>query len=152
MLIRSRDVSHRNIEPAMSEESKLADAELNKEVISQADSDRSNDEAHEEADGPGAPSPGDDGTGAKKKKSKRAKMKKALGRHDGSKAEAESSSDQSNKLTAGMVDQVLEMNPSLKSEVAGLDKEKAAEKLKSLDVASLLTGMVCLPHPIRRFG
>ncbi len=41
-----------------------------------------------------------------------------------------------------MVDQLLEMNPSLKSEVAGMDRDKAVEAVNKLDVSDLLTGMV----------
>ena len=83
------------------------------------------------------------GAATKKKKSKKAKIKKALGVGAKSDAEASSSSKPANKLTQAHVDQLLEMNPALKSEVAGLDKEKATEKLKKMDVADLLTGMVC---------
>ena len=81
----------------------------------------------------------------KKKKSKRAKLKKAFGAGGGEDGNAEGSGGSANpasKLTTGMVEQLLEMNPSLKSEVAGMDKEKAAQTLKKLDVADLLTGMV----------
>ena len=81
---------------------------------------------------------------AKKKKSKKAKLKQALSvgkKDDDDKETSGSSSNSAGKLTSGMVEQLLEMNPSLKSEVAGMDKEKAAEALKKLDVADLLTGM-----------
>lgn len=84
------------------------------------------------------------GSAAKKKKSKKVKLKQALGvgkREDEEKEASGSSSNPASKLTGGMVEQLLEMNPSLKSEVAGMDKEKAAETLKKLDVADLLTGM-----------
>ena len=87
------------------------------------------------------------GSSAKKKKSKRAKLKKAFGvggSDEGGADRSSSSSHPASKLTAGMVEQLLEMNPSLKSEVAGMDKEKATETLKKLDVADLLTGMVLL--------
>lgn len=84
---------------------------------------------------------------AKKKKSKKAKFKQAFG-VGGSEEDREntpsSSSNPASKLTPGMVEQLLEMNPSLKSEVAGMDKETAAQALKKLDVADLLTGMVGL--------
>ena len=84
---------------------------------------------------------------AKKKKSKKAKFKQAFG-VGGSEEDHEntpsSSSNPASKLTPGMVEQLLEMNPSLKSEVAGMDKETAAQALKKLDVADLLTGMVGL--------
>lgn len=84
---------------------------------------------------------------AKKKKSKKAKFKQAFG-VGGSEEDHEntpsSSSNPASKLTPGMVEQLLEMNPSLKSEVAGMDKKTAAQALKKLDVADLLTGMVGL--------
>ncbi|KAI4250091.1 MAG: hypothetical protein L6R40_000263 [Gallowayella cf. fulva] len=84
------------------------------------------------------------GSSAKKKKSKKAKIKKALGmvkQEDGAPSGSSSSANPASKLTTEMVEQLLEMNPSLKGEVAGMDKEKAAEALKKLDVADLLTGM-----------
>lgn len=84
-------------------------------------------------------------SGAKKKRSKKAKLKKAFGSRKSADASVEESSTSANpasKLTPGMVEQLLEMNPSLKSEVAGMNKEKAAQTLKKLDVADLLTGMV----------
>lgn len=79
---------------------------------------------------------------AKKKKSKRAKLKKALGVSGKEDGDA-SGSKPASKLTQAHVEQLLEMNPSLKGEVAGMDNEKAAEALKKLDVSDLLTGMVC---------
>ena len=84
------------------------------------------------------------GSAAKKKKSKKAKFKQALGvgkKQDDDRDTSGSSSNPASKLTSEMVEQLLEMNPSLKSEVAGMDKEKAAETLRKLDVADLLTGM-----------
>ena len=89
---------------------------------------------------------------AKKKKSKRAKLKKALGAGSGDVGSSEGSSASANtasKLTTSMVEQLLEMNPSLKSEVAGMGKEEAAEAVKKLDVADLLTGMVIQFAPVR---
>lgn len=83
----------------------------------------------------------------KKKKSKKAKLKQAFGvggSEDGHENAPSSSSNPASKLTPGMVEQLLEMNPSLKNEVAGMDKETAAQALKKLDVADLLTGMVSL--------
>lgn len=77
---------------------------------------------------------------AKKKRSKKAKMKKLLGAQYSS-VDAGASSNPASKLTPGMVDQLLEMNPSLKGEVAGLNKDMAVDKLKKLDVADLITGM-----------
>ena len=85
---------------------------------------------------------------AKKKKSKKAKIKSALGvsRSDDGSSESKigdssSSSNPASKLTNGMVEQLLEMNPSLKSEVHGMNKEQAAAKIKKLDVSDLLTGL-----------
>lgn len=130
----------------MSEESKLVDAELNEDVAATALQTQSlsiSDEAEDEDTSSKTTQDSGEGATGKKKKSKRAKLKKALGGIEGTKNDAESSANPSSKLTSGMVEQLLEMNPSLKGEVAGMDKEKAAEKLKTLDVASLLTGMVC---------
>ena len=76
-----------------------------------------------------------------KKKSKKARFKKLIGGTQDAGEGSSSSSNPASKLTPGMVDQLLEMNPSLKGEVAGLDKSKAVEALKKLDVSDLLTGM-----------
>ena len=88
---------------------------------------------------------------SKKKKSKKARIKKALG-VGGQDQGSASAPNPASKLTPGMMEQLLEMNPSLKGEVAGMTKEKAADVLKKLDVADLLTGMVCslfLYNPIK---
>lgn len=85
---------------------------------------------------------------SKKKKSKKAKIKSALsvgksssGNDEAQSGESSSSSNPASKLTSGMVQQLLEMNPSLKNEVSGLSKEQAANEIKKLDVSDLLTGM-----------
>jgi glycylpeptide N-tetradecanoyltransferase len=80
----------------------------------------------------------------KKKKSKRTKIKSAIGLgHQARDVDAPpGSSSPASKLTPEMVDQLLEMNPSLKGEVAGMDKPGAVEAPKKLDIADLLTGMV----------
>ena len=66
-------------------------------------------------------------------------MKKKLGA--GKDAESAGSSSTASKLTPGMVDQLMEMNPSLKGEVSGMDRDKAVETVKKLNVADLLTGL-----------
>lgn len=139
----------------MSAESKEIDSKAQEEVInkaltSQGSTKTDNDETDEEesteatnADAIAATS------STKKKKSKKAKLKKAFGvgaKDDDSAEGSSSSSNPASKLTPGMVEQLLEMNPSLKSEVAGMNKDKAAEALKKLDVADLLTGMVIFFH------
>ena len=134
----------------MTEKSRLTDAKLDavaaKEVIGQAN--LTDHDSAEDADSPDSKDPDSRAAGAaadKKKKSKKAKLKKALGvggKQDGD--QPGSSSHPAGKLTDGMVEQLLEINPSLKSEVAGLDIEKTAESVKKMDVADLLTGMVCL--------
>ena len=83
-----------------------------------------------------------DGSAEKKKKSKRSKMKKVLTGGVGSNDESSSSSNPASKLTSGQLEQLLEVNPALKSEVSGMNKEQAVDRLKKLDVADLLTGMV----------
>lgn len=135
----------------MSEESKEIDPAVNadaikeisegneNEVVSGEDADVADDAEAENDDAVAA------GSSAKKKSSKRAKIKKALGalsKDDGAAGSSGSSANPASKLTTEMVEQLLEMNPSLKNEVAGMDKEKAADTLKKLDVADLLTGMV----------
>ena len=135
----------------MSEESKEIDPKVDgamvEEVITaQLSNATDNDEADEEEStditNPDAVAAD---SSAKKKRSKKAKLKKAFGvgnSEDGGGEGSSSASNPASKLTTGMVEQLLEMNPSLKSEVAGMDKEKAAATLKKLDVADLLTGMV----------
>lgn len=135
----------------MTEESKVVDSELSKEAVKEALEEQSNastvndesdDEEPQDSSNPDAVAAS---SASKKKKSKKAKIKKvfgAKGKEDGSTDAAEGSKNPAIKLTPGMVEQLLELNPSLKSEVAGMDAEKAAEALKKLDVADLLTGMV----------
>lgn len=132
------------------EESKIvdpkADEEVVKDVLEQSTSGNADQDSAEDVES--TDNKGSDAVAAgstdKKKKSKKAKLKQALGvgnKDDEDKESSGSSSNPASKLTSGMVEQLLEMNPSLKSEVAGMDKEKAAETLKKLDVADLLTGM-----------
>lgn len=137
----------------MTEESKEVDpkldAEVVKDILANQDDEHeslSNEDGDEEEPAEGeAPDAVAAVSSAKKKKSKKAKMKKALGmvkKEDGEASASSGSANPASKLTTEMVEQLLEMNPSLKGEVAGMDKEKAAEALKKLDVADLLTGMV----------
>ena len=137
----------------MSEESKEIDPKVDEAVVEQfltpqqtntSDNDQADEEESADITSPDAVAAGA-GSSAKKKKSKKAKLKKAFGvgkSEDGGGEGSSSSSTPASKLTTVMVEQLLEMNPSLKSEVAGMDKEKAAATLKKLDVADLLTGMV----------
>lgn len=84
------------------------------------------------------------GSAEKKKRSKKAKLRKALGvgnKEDGDKEASGSSANPASKLTSGMVEQLLTMNPSLKSEVAGKTKEERTEAVRNMDVSELLTGM-----------
>ena len=132
----------------MNTDSKLidpnADEDATKEVLGQSSTtDQDSGEENTPIDGRDSDSIAAK-SAAKKKKSKKAKLKKALGvssKDTGDQDVAGSSSNPASKLTEGMVDQLLEMNPSLKSEVSGMDKSKAVETLKKMDVADLLTGM-----------
>ncbi|KAL8687187.1 MAG: hypothetical protein Q9218_006571 [Villophora microphyllina] len=136
--------------PKMSEESKVVDPAANAEAIqdtldSQENEVASAEEPDEEetADGESTDAVAA-GSNAKKKKSKRSKLKKALGvtdKKDGDAGDSSSSANPASKLTTGMVEQLLEMNPALKKEVAGLSKEQTSEAVKKMDVADLLTGM-----------
>lgn len=130
----------------MSEHSKLADSELAKETIEGLlRTGHGNEESEEDESVPSLT----DGLSvasstAKKKKSKKAKLKKMLGgsSHDAQVEGSQGPPNPANNITPGMVEQLLEMNPALKGEVAGLSNEKAAEALKKLDAADLMTGMV----------
>lgn len=132
----------------MAEESKVADPKLDddaaKDLLGQSSTtDQDSAEENEPTDSKDTDSVAAS-SAAKKKKSKKAKLKKAL-RVGGNDAEGDipgSSSKAASKLTGDMVDKLLEINPSLKSEVAGMDKEKTQETLKKMDVADLLTGLV----------
>lgn len=133
----------------MTEESKQVDPRANeeavKEIFNQA---ATNDDEHDDADDDADTTTADAvaaGSATKKKKSKKAGLKKLISASSNQNGEAEGSSSSSksaSKLTDGMVEQLLDMNPSLRGEVAGMDKSKAAETLKKLDVADLLTGLV----------
>lgn len=134
------NVESKEVDPAV-------DADAVKEAIHENENeDASGEEVEEEEAAEGeSQDAAAAGSSAKKKKSKKAKIKKALGvlkKDDGAASGSSSSANPASKLTTEMVEQLLEMNPSLKNEVAGMDKEKAAEALKKLDVADLLTGMV----------
>ena len=132
------------------EEDTKLDGEVVREIVKEAESKAAGEiSAEEESNDDGAGTANvDAGSKGKKKKSKKARLKKALGvgNTDASPGSG-SSSNPASKLTSGMVDQLLEMNPSLKGEVAGMTKEQRADALKKLDVADLLTGMVSTqPH------
>ncbi|KAL8773675.1 MAG: hypothetical protein Q9209_001441 [Squamulea sp. 1 TL-2023] len=135
----------------MNEESKEADPTVDAEVVKEIllNQEEGNESVSNEDGEENEPVEGQDpsavaaGSNAKKKKSKKAKIKKALGivQKENGESSTSGSTNPASKLTTEMVEQLLEMNPSLKGEVAGMDKETAAEALKKLDVADLLTGM-----------
>ena len=133
----------------MTGESKEVDPRVNEEAVKGAvDPAAVDDDEHDDADDDADTTNADGvaaGSATKKKKSKKAKLKKLIGASSNQNGEVPGSSGSSNvgsKLTTGMVEQLLDMNPSLKGEVAGMDRNKAAETLKKLDVADMLTGMV----------
>ena len=137
----------------MSEQSKEVDPQVEAEVITELNGanggEKNKHQATMEKDTEDADDTVADVTAtssmSKKKKSKKSKLKQVLGaREDVKPEEAPTSLSPARKLTPGMIEQLLEMNPSLKSEVEGMDKEQAAERLKKLDVADLLTGMASL--------
>ncbi|KAJ5892756.1 hypothetical protein N7504_009447 [Penicillium tannophilum] len=45
------------------------------------------------------------------------------------------------KLPPKMIESLMEMNPALKSELANMDKDKAAQMLANMDISQLLTGL-----------
>ena len=107
-------------------------AEATKELLTEA-------VTGERASGDDEPGTAAEQAAATKKKSKKAKLKKALGMEAGSGA-----SKPASKLTPSMIEQLLEMNPSLKNEVAGMDHDKVMDALQKLNISDLMTGMVCL--------
>ena len=134
----------------MTEESKVVDPKIDEEAAKDA--------LNESANGVTDPESGDEvettgaqdadsvaaGSAEKKKKSKKAKLRKVLGvgnKEDGDKDASGSSSNPSSKITSGMVEQILTMNPSLKAEVSGQTKEEQTEAVRKMDVSELLTGM-----------
>ena len=75
----------------------------------------------------------------KKKKSKKSKIVAAL---TGNKDSApDPPKPAGSKMTPDMMNTLLEMNPSLKGEMSGMNKQQAAELLKKMDVSELLTGL-----------
>lgn len=71
----------------------------------------------------------------KKKKSKKAKLVSAL---TGNKAD---STDSPNPVSPDVVKTLLDANPALKGELAGMPPEKAGELLRKMDVSQLLSGL-----------
>lgn len=71
----------------------------------------------------------------KKKKSKKAKLVSAL---TGNKSD---STDSPNPVPADVVKTLLDANPALKGELAGMPPEKAGELLRKMDVSQLLSGL-----------
>lgn len=70
------------------------------------------------------------------------KIKKLFGRKSKDTAEPGSADGSSGKkLPPQMIESLLQMNPALAGELAGMDKEKAAETLHKMDISDLLTGM-----------
>jgi glycylpeptide N-tetradecanoyltransferase len=72
-----------------------------------------------------------------------ASLKKKIKKGKGSDGEAGEGSDPkpASRITENMAESLLELNPSLKAELAGVDKKKATEVLQKMDVADLMTGL-----------
>lgn len=82
------------------------------------------------------------GTGKAKKKKKKSKKAKLVSALTGNKSsEPGEPSKPAAKLSDDSLKTLLDMNPSLKGELAGLPPEKAHEVLKKLDVSQLLSGL-----------
>ncbi|EEH18047.1 glycylpeptide N-tetradecanoyltransferase [Paracoccidioides brasiliensis Pb03] len=50
------------------------------------------------------------------------------------------------KLTPSMTESLLELNPALRSELAGMDREKATEVLRQMNISDFLTGLSVNPR------
>lgn len=68
------------------------------------------------------------------------KGKKALGKKSQDETE-QGPSTAGKKITPDVAQSLLEKNPALKGELAGLDKQKATEALRNMNIADLLTGL-----------
>ena len=134
----------------MTDESKVVDPKVDsqaaKDALNESAKGVTDTESGEEIETTGSQDANSVAAGSieKKKKSKKAKLKKALGvsnKEDGDKEASGTSANPASKLTSGMVEQLLTMNPSLKSEVAGKTNEEQTEAVRKMDVSELLTGM-----------
>jgi aminopeptidase N len=117
----------------MTEESKVVDPK-----VAEASTAATATEAPDSGDEGEATGQNGDGT-AKKKKSKSKKIKDAL---TGKSVEASSSDPTKASLTDQQFQQLLEMNPALKNEVASMDPVKVRELMKNMDLSTALAGMV----------
>ena len=131
----------------MAQESKEVDTKMDQEVMQETlglEADRASSEAQTNDD---AATHGEEEdlnaaqSAEKKKKSKKEKLKKMVG-GKGNNEDHQSPGIAGEKLTPGMVDQLLDMNPSLKGELSGMDKSTQAEEIRKLDAADLLSGLV----------
>lgn len=89
---------------------------------------------------------GDGGTGSAASNlasSLKKKVKKNKNNSGGAAGEEGEGSDAkpSARITEDMAESLLEMNPSLKAELSGVDKNKATDILRKMDVADLMTGL-----------
>ncbi|ERF68035.1 Glycylpeptide N-tetradecanoyltransferase [Endocarpon pusillum Z07020] len=80
-------------------------------------------------------------TTTKKKKRMLQKQGDPLHTDKSTASSEESSNKAASKLTPQMADSLLEMNPALRGELGTLDKSKAREMLKKMNISDLLTGM-----------
>lgn len=121
----------------MPEESKIIEAPAEEVPAAEDDHSGAEDDAENVAD---LAQPGE-GDKKKKKKNKKSKGKKAATANDGeASASAEAASKE--KMSPGMVKQLLKNNPSLATETQGMDPKKVQEMLGGLSLQQLLTGMV----------
>jgi glycylpeptide N-tetradecanoyltransferase len=123
--------SSKEVDPAVTEEAV-------QELVEEDNGSSEDEEQEGESTEPG------EAAKAKKKKSKKSKLKKMLGAkvQEDEVEEAGDPSKPASKLTQKGVEELLEMNPSLKAEIAGMDQQKAVDALRKLDIADLMTGMV----------
>ncbi|RVX73904.1 Glycylpeptide N-tetradecanoyltransferase [Exophiala mesophila] len=118
-------------------------APLEDKTHSDSDNDEQTPQSPDAAEGSAAPS-----ASKSKKNKKRSKKSKLLSAVTGDKStesgEASSSTSSAKpaaKLSDESIKTLLDINPSLKGELAGLSPDKAQEVLKKLDVSELLTGL-----------
>ena len=84
---------------------------------------------------------GDDGSSGLAASLKKLKKKSRKSKDDDNGGEGSAEAKPASRITENMAESLLELNPSLKAELAGVEKDKATELLRKMDVADLMTGL-----------
>ncbi|KIW84243.1 hypothetical protein Z517_03493 [Fonsecaea pedrosoi CBS 271.37] len=120
-------------------ESHPVGAPLEEQLESESDAE----EQHQDGATEGTHDATEKSSGKAKKKKKRSKKSKLVSAITGKKSPEEPTdpSKPASSLAGDSLENLLDMNPALKGELAGLSPEKANELLKKMDVSQLLSGL-----------